>query len=197
MTHRPTLFLRGLLRVLSLAVVVSATAAEDDGNRTREERDQRDGRVEEKFGGFNKVIFEGKKEERIDLGDGIRFETTITIDPPSFETECQAALSISYSQMYDRVRVDTTIDHDGCPVSSGDYQVRLRTRTEEGEINDHRFDESWSRLEPGAIEVRKFYPMGDDPDLVWARVQTRHNSNCRCDGLSDETAGAVDGPAPP
>lgn len=194
MTHRPGLTCRCILLAMSLLALVAAGA---DDNRTRQEREERkDGKVEEKFGGFNKVVFEGKKEKRVDLGE-IAWESTITIDPPTFETECQAALSISYTQMYDRVRVDTTIDHEGCPVSSGDYMVRLRTRSDGGEINDHQFDESWSRREPGPIEIRKDYPLGGDPDLVWARVQTRHASNCRCDALSDETAGPVDGSTPP
>ena len=136
--------------------------------------------VNEKFGGFNKVIFEGRKEETLDLGRELKWEYATTFQPRTFQPECQADLSISYAQMYDKVRIDTTIRHDGCPASSGDYRIRMRTRAEDGEINTHEFHESWSREVAETIEIRKDYPMGADPDLVWARVQTSHASNCRC-----------------
>lgn len=146
-----------------------------------EEEKKKDHRgVNEKFGGFNKVVFEGKKEEKLDIGRELKWEYTTTFQPKMFEPECQADLAISYTQMYDKVRIDTTIRNDGCPASSGDYRIRLRTRAEDGQINNHEFQESWSRETPGTIEVRKDYPMGPDPDLVWARIQTTHASNCRC-----------------
>ena len=136
--------------------------------------------MNEKFGGFNKVVFEGKKEEKLDIGRELKWEYTTTFQPKMFQPECQADLSISYTQMYDKVRVDTTIRQDGCPASSGEYRIRMRTRAEDGAVNNHEFHESWSREEPGTLEFRKDYPMGEDPDLIWARIQTSHNSNCRC-----------------
>ena len=136
--------------------------------------------VNEKFGGFNKVVFEGKKEEKLDIGRELKWEYTTTFQPRMFEAECQADLSISYAQMYDKVRIDTTIRQDGCPASNGEYRIRMRTRAEDGAVNNHEFHESWSREEPGTLEFRKDYPMGEDPDLIWARIQTSHTSNCRC-----------------
>ena len=136
--------------------------------------------VNEKFGGFNKVVFEGKKEEKLDIGRELKWEYTTTFQPRMFEAECQADLSISYAQMYDKVRIDTTIRQDGCPASNGEYRIRMRTRAEDGAVNNHEFHESWSRDEPGTLEFRKDYPMGEDPDLIWARIQTSHTSNCRC-----------------
>ncbi len=151
----------------------------EEAQEAEEEKKDRRG-VQEKFGGFNKVVFEGKKEEKLDIGRELKWEYTTTFQPKMFEPECQADLSISYAQMYDKVRVDTTIRQDGCPASSGEYRIRMRTRAEDGEVNNHEFHESWSREEPGTLEFRKDYPMGPDPDLIWARIQTSHNSNCRC-----------------
>ena len=155
---------------------------ERDPEEVKEAKEKKKDRrgVNEKFGGFNKVVFEGKKEETLDIGRELKWEYTTTFQPKTFQPECQADLSISYAQMYDKVRIDTTIRNDGCPASSGDYRIRLRTRAEDGAINNHEFHESWSREAAGTIEVRKDYPMGPDPDLVWARIQTTHASNCRC-----------------
>ena len=155
---------------------------ERDPKEIEEEQEKKKDRrgVNEKFGGFNKVVFEGKKEETLDIGRELKWEYTTTFQPKTFQPECQADLSISYAQMYDKVRIDTTIRQDGCPASNGDYRIRLRTRAEDGAINNHEFQESWSRAEAGTIEIRKDYPMGPDPDLVWARIQTTHASNCRC-----------------
>ena len=153
---------------------------ERDPGEVEEEKKTKKERRGVTFGGFNKVIFEGKKEETLDIGREIKWEYTTTFQPRMFERECEAHLSISYAQMYDQVRVDTTIRQDGCPASSGEYRIRMRTRAEDGGVNNHEFRESWSREEPGTLEFRKDYPMGDDPDLIWARVQTSHASNCRC-----------------
>ena len=155
---------------------------ERDPEEVKEEQEQKKDRrgVNEKFGGFNKVIFEGKKEEKLDIGRELKWEYTTTFQPRMFEPECQADLAISYTQMYDKVRVDTTIRQDGCPASSGEYRIRMRTRAEDGEVNNLEFHETWSREEPGTLEFRKDYPMGADPDLIWARIQSSHASNCRC-----------------
>lgn len=167
----------------------------EEAQEAEEEKKDRRG-VQEKFGGFNKVVFEGKKEEKLDIGRELKWEYTSTFQPKMFEPECQADLSISYAQMYDKVRVDTTIRQDGCPASSGEYRIRMRTRAEDGEVNNHEFHESWSREEPGTLEFRKDYPMGPDPDLIWARIQTSHNSNCRCAPVAMEEPPPGDMAAP-
>ena len=172
---------------------------ERDPEEVKEEEDKKKDRrgVNEKFGGFNKVVFEGKKEEKLDIGRELKWEYTTTFQPKMFQPECQADLSISYTQMYDKVRVDTTIRQDGCPASSGEYRIRMRTRAEDGAVNNHEFHESWSREEPGTLEFRKDYPMGADPDLIWARIQTSHNSNCRCAPVAMEESVPGESGTPP
>ena len=162
----------------SMTIDRSERDPEEAKEKAKEKKDRRG--VNEKFGGFNKVVFEGKKEEKLDIGRELKWEYTTTFQPRMFEAECQADLSISYAQMYDKVRIDTTIRQDGCPASNGEYRIRMRTRAEDGAVNNHEFHESWSRDEPGTLEFRKDYPMGEDPDLIWARIQTSHTSNCRC-----------------
>lgn len=168
---------------------------EEAKEKREEKKDPR--RVNEKFGGFNKVVFEGKKEEKLDIGRELKWEYTTTFQPKMFQPECQADLSISYTQMYDKVRIDTTIRQDGCPASSGEYRIRMRTRAEDGEVNNLEFHESWSREESGTLEFRKDYPMGEDPDLIWARIQSSHASNCRCAPVAMEEPPPGDMAAPP
>ena len=163
------------------SMTIDRSERDPEERQEAKEKEKKDRRgVNEKFGGFNKVVFEGKKEEKLDIGRELKWEYTTTFQPRMFEAECQADLSISYAQMYDKVRIDTTIRQDGCPASNGEYRIRMRTRAEDGAVNNHEFHESWSRDEPGTLEFRKDYPMGEDPDLIWARIQTSHTSNCRC-----------------
>ena len=79
-----------------------------------------------------------------------------------------------------QVSVETTVEHEGCVASSGDYALRLRTVDGEGEIETREFEESWTRTEPGPVQSEKVYDIGSDRRLVWAQVSTAPATNCRC-----------------
>ena len=114
-----------------------------------------------------------------------RIVAKVTLTPtPAFVPECEADISISYVQMYDRVRVRTHVEHDGCPASSGDYTVRLRTAGE-GETDTRSFEETWQREDAAPLETTTYYPMNPDHRLVWAQVKTSRKTNCRCDEPAD------------
>ena len=141
---------------------------------------------------FKKTVFDGKKEQTAELGGEIDYEYTLELKPTQTLPECQAEVSISYIPMYDKVRVETTVEHDGCPASSGDYMVRVRTRGADGETTTEDIPESWQRTAAGSVETTKVYPLDTERELVWVRVQTARKTNCRCD--SDPAAAETDSP---
>ena len=111
----------------------------------------------------------------------------ITLTPtPRFVPECEAQLSISYTQMYDRVRVRTHVEHEGCPASSGDYTIRVRTTGDDGETDTRSFEETWQRDDAEPLEITSYYDMNPEHRLVWAQVNTSRKTNCRC--LDDAAA---------
>lgn len=130
---------------------------------------------------FKKTVFEGEKEESLELGGEIRHEYKLELKSALPQPECRADVSISYVPMYDKVRVETTVEHDGCAKSSGDYTVRVRTRGSNGEVTTKDIDESWRRSDAGRVETTKVYPVDPERELVWVRVRTERKTNCRCD----------------
>ncbi|MCY4011686.1 MAG: hypothetical protein OXG82_03115 [Gammaproteobacteria bacterium] len=135
---------------------------------------------------FKKTVFEAEKEQSLELGGEIHHEYTIELKPTLPQPECRADVSISYVPMYDKVRVETTVEHDGCATSSGDYTLRVRTRGSDGEVATQDIGESWRRTDTGRVESTKDYPVDPERELVWVRVRTERKTNCRCD----------DGPTP-
>lgn len=129
---------------------------------------------------FKKTVFEGEKEESLQLGGEIRHEYKLQLKSTLPQPECRADVAISYVPMYDKVRVETTVEHDGCETSSGDYTLRVRTRGSDGEVATQDIDESWHRTQAGRVESTKVYPLDPERELVWVRVRTERKSNCRC-----------------
>ena len=140
---------------------------------------------------FKKTVFEAEKEESLELGGEIHHEYKIELKPTLVGPECQAEVSISYVPMYDKVRVETTVEHDGCAASSGDYTLRVRTRGADGETTTEDIDESWRRTLAGTVETTKAYPLDVDRELVWVRVRTARKTNCRCDAPEAQGADSV------
>jgi len=130
---------------------------------------------------FKKTVFEAEKEQSLELGGEIRHEYKIELKSTLPQPECQADVSISYVPMYDKVRVETTVEHDGCATSSGDYTLRVRTRGSDGEVTTEDIGESWHRADAGRVQSTKVYPLDPERELVWVRVRTERKTNCRCD----------------
>ena len=123
----------------------------------------------------------GKKKGTDSLD--IEFSKTITMEMRL--GGCEAKLHMEYWQKGDVAEVTSTLDNPECGASSGDYQVRVRYRGEDGELQTDEYDETWARDDTQPIVSTKRYPIGDDVDLV--RVTSRGLS-CACTetGESDE-----------
>ena len=130
---------------------------------------------------FKKTVFEAEKQESLEIGGEIRHEYKLELKSALPQADCRADVSISYVPMYDKVRVETTVEHDGCATSSGDYTLRVRTRGSDGAVTTRDIDESWRRTDAGRVENTKVYPLDPERELVWVRVRTERKTNCRCD----------------
>ena len=135
---------------------------------------------------FKKTVFEAEKEESLELGGEIRHEYTVKLKSSLPQPECRADVSISYVPMYDKVRVETTVEHDGCAASSGDYTLSLRTRDPQGDVTTQDIPESWRRTDAAPVDRTKVYPLDPERELIWVRVRTARKTNCRCDAVGDQ-----------
>lgn len=116
---------------------------------------------------------EGKKKGANSLD--IEFSKTITMEMRL--GGCEAKLQMEYWQKGDVAEVTSTLDNPECGASSGDYQMRVRYRGDDGELQTDEYEETWERDDAQPIVTTKRYPIGDDVDLV--RVTSRGLS-CTC-----------------
>ena len=72
------------------------------------------------------------------------------------------------------------INVDGCTIAAGEYTVSVRTRDDSGEILNTDFQETWERSDDQPIEFAKDYRIGDNVDLIRARVR---RSSCICNDI--------------
>ena len=130
---------------------------------------------------FKKTVFEADQKESLKVGGEVKTQYTLRLVPTQSEgPRCEAEVEISYVQMHDRVRVETTVVNDDCAASSGRYRVRLRIRDEHGETQTQEFEESWARDDDALVMTTKHYPVAEGQELVWARVRTSPKTNCAC-----------------
>ena len=138
---------------------------------------------------FKKTVFEAEKEKSLELGGEIRHEYKIELKPTLVGPECQARVSISYVPMYDKVRVETTVEHDGCAASSGDYHAASPHPGTPTAKSRHRTSRSHGAVRTrSAVDHTKVYPLDPERELVWVRVRTERKTNCRCDAVDEPRA---------
>ena len=115
-------------------------------------------------------------------GEQPTITTTVTLPGVVLEPEnaCLAAVSISYAQMYDKIRVDAIVENEDCASSAGEYVIRARTVSDAGEAETREFVETWAREDAVTVEQRHEYPMDGNATLSWVTVKTRAKSACSC-----------------
>ena len=117
----------------------------------------------------------GKKETTT-----FRLETelTVTSEPPQVvDAQCAADYESSYHQRNTVARVESTIRVQSCTVASGEFTVILRIKGEDGEIKVIELDETWARTDDMDVSLVADYPIGENVELVSARVRGRR---CTC-----------------
>lgn len=125
----------------------------------------------------------------------VEFKKTVKLPAQSFEQPdaCNARVSISYMQMNQKVRIDTTVINEDCVVSGGDYTLFVRTIDEAGEAHTRNITESWARKTAAPIELTQDYDLGSNVGLLSVNVRTSKKTACTCLG---EEAGEPEGTQP-
>ena len=126
----------------------------------------------------------------------VEFKKTVKLPAQTIERPgvCDARVSISYMQMNEKVRVDTTVVNEDCVVSAGDYTLLVRTIDEAGESHTRNITESWGRKTAAPIELTQDYHLGSDVGLLSVKVRTSRKTACTCvDGVGTDP-GEVENP---
>ena len=91
---------------------------------------------------------------------------------------CETTTLTEYFQRGNVARVSGTISIAGCPAgTTGGYDLVARVRDESGEIKPIEFSETWQRDDAGGVAFNADYPIGENVELVSARVR---NLKCTC-----------------
>jgi hypothetical protein len=95
--------------------------------------------------------------------------------PPS--AQCEATTATSYHQRNTAARVEMTIKTADCAAAGGEFKVTVRVKDDSGAIKPLEFDGAWQRTDAADVVLTNDYPVGDNVELVSARVR---GLTCRC-----------------
>jgi hypothetical protein len=95
--------------------------------------------------------------------------------PPS--AQCEAITETSYHQRNTAARVEMTVKTDDCAAAAGEFKVTVRVKDESGEIKPLEFEGTWQRSDAADVALATDYPIGENVELVSARVR---GLTCRC-----------------
>jgi hypothetical protein len=113
-------------------------------------------------------------------------ELKLSIEVPAVPSaQCQAVAATSYHQRNTFARVASTIDTADCPAAVGEFKIAIRVRDESGEVKSLEFDETWRRSDAKSVVVERDYPIGENVELVNARVR---GLTCTCSAAPAEDA---------
>jgi hypothetical protein len=114
-------------------------------------------------------------------------ETQLASEPVPLPSgrQCEAGATMEYSQRNTSARVASTISVATCPAATGTFTIVLRIKDESGEIKPVAFNETWQRADAQNVSFAADYPIGENVELVSARVRTLR---CTCADAPQEPA---------
>jgi hypothetical protein len=105
-------------------------------------------------------------------------ELTVSIEVPGLQSnQCQATSTTRYEQRNTMARLEGTIKVESCKAAAGAYTVTIRLRDDSGEIKLLELMETWQRADDQDVSFSTDYPIGENVDLVSARVR---GLSCTC-----------------
>lgn len=127
----------------------------------------------------------GQEHEKRQPGQSAEKKFTMTFEAKPSKNYCKSSTSIEYQQRNNVAHIEGEVSVEGCNAAAGEYTVSIRIRDEGGDTHNKDFTESWHRLDDQPIAFAKDYPIGDNVDLVRARVR---RSSCICnDNENDDS----------
>jgi hypothetical protein len=165
-----------LLALLPLASLASIAAAQEGGLSGQ-------GRVREKMDVQTCGASGGGSRTKANCEVGsttvqAEKEVTFTLElPPQPSAQCEAISSTDYQQRGTVARVQSKIETETCAAASGEFTITLRVRDETGALQSLEFNETWTRDDHQDVSLSADYPIGENVDLVSARVR---GLRCTC-----------------
>lgn len=105
-------------------------------------------------------------------------EVSFTMQIPSIQfTSCEAYISIQSHQRNTLARVASGIEQKPCTTSTGEYELLITVKDENGVNQSLLFSETWEQTDESPIEFSKDYPIGENVTLK--RVMAR-GVRCEC-----------------
>lgn len=124
-----------------------------------------------------------QETEKRQEGQSADKKFTMTFETTKPRDYCQSSTSIEYQQRNNVAHVTGEITVEGCTHAAGEYTVSIRTRDDNGETRNTDFEETWERSDNQPIAFAKDHDIGDNVDLIRARVR---RSSCICSDNADD-----------
>jgi len=115
----------------------------------------------------------------------VKKKISLPFKPKNTQNRCEANISLSYSQANTAVRVKTDISvadtANECPDARGEYRVRVRSMSSNGEPRTQEFNEPWQLGTGRSVTQAHDYDLKSDPDLLWVRINATPKTRCVCE----------------
>ena len=112
---------------------------------------------------------------------GLEQEVTVTMPIPGIQfTSCEAYISLQSHQRNTLARVVSTIEQKTCKTSTGEYELHVTLKDENGTHQTLKFNEIWEQNDASEVEFSNDYPIGENVTLKRVMAQ---GLRCEC---SDE-----------
>ena len=100
---------------------------------------------------------------------------------PGFQfNSCEAFITLQYHQRNTLVRVESTVEHESCATSTGEFELLVNILDENGVSQKLSFHETWEQKDDSLLKLTKDYPIGENVTLK--RVVTQR-IRCECEDL--------------
>ena len=110
------------------------------------------------------------------LSSETEFTLSLELEAPSLH-QCEMRIDSEYTQRDTIARVTGAIDNETCSASSGNYEIEVRVRDPNGDVQLLVFSESWQRDDDQPVTISADYPIGEDVELI--RLRSR-GLRCTC-----------------
>ncbi len=108
-------------------------------------------------------------------------EIPIKMQLPEIQfNSCQAVIKLDYHQRDTLARVESTVEHESCITSIGEYELLFNIVDENGVSRNLSFSETWEQKDDSLLNFSRDYPIGENVTLK--RIVTQR-VRCECTDL--------------
>lgn len=93
---------------------------------------------------------------------------------------CEAFITLKYYQKNTLARVESTVEHDSCTTSTGEFELVVNILDENGVSRNLSFSEAWEQKDDSPLKSSQDYPIGENVTLKRVVAQS---VRCKCTDL--------------